>query len=289
MITLSRLAALFTLTAVFGMAGLILLAGAAFADDPAAVQIATALCSNDASLLTWVLRALGTVGGASILMNSKTLMKTPILGPVLSIVGANWSTWLREAAASAAAKQAAVICILVVMTAGLSACAGTPPAVATAPGAAVAAPDATAPPAAPTGPLAKLQAALQNLNNFTVTDLNAAEDIAVAKKDALAMPCFPALVTFVQGAPGSSPTMTVSGAFSAFELARTTRIQVVGNALNITIPDYLKLACSPLLLDEQNFVLKLAALAAGGAATAGAGPAGLAIIGSVLPIPLTLP
>jgi hypothetical protein len=100
---------------------------------------------------------------------------------------------------------------------------------------------------------------LQQIGQFTITDLQNADAIAVANNDAIGHACYPALIQFVQSLPGSSPTTTVSGAFSAFETARVT----VNTVQGFQIPVYLKLGCSALLVDTQTFLAGLAALGAG--------------------------
>lgn len=102
-----------------------------------------------------------------------------------------------------------------------------------------------------TGPLASLSA-------FTVADLQNADKIAVAAKDVLAHACYPALIVWIQSLPSASASTTVSGAVSAFELARVTRIGLTGSS----IPDSVKLGCGGLLMDEQTLLLKLGAMVA---------------------------
>lgn len=155
----------------------------------------------------------------------------------------------------------------------LAGCAGQPPTVP----AATAVPAAAAP-VASTDPIAALSA-------FTVADMQSADTIAVASNDAIAHACFPALIRFVQSLPTSLPTTTVSGAISAFETARTTRIKIQGQ-IGAGIPDYLKLGCAALVQDETVFVAKLATLAGGGAALGPMAPGLLPVINSALPIPL---
>ena len=112
----------------------------------------------------------------------------------------------------------------------------------------------------PTNPVSQFNQALAQIGTFTIADLQAADAEAVAANDVEAHACFPALVQFVQSFPVANGTQTISGAFSAFEAARITRIQVQG-AVSAGVPTYLKMGCSALVLDEQTFVLKLAALA----------------------------
>lgn len=103
---------------------------------------------------------------------------------------------------------------------------------------------------------------LQQLSQFTVADLNSAEQIAVANKDTLSIPCYPALSKFVQSFPSLTGDGTVSGAVSAFETARTARLKVQG-AVGAGLPDYVKLGCAALFVDEQALAAKLAGMAAG--------------------------
>ncbi len=116
---------------------------------------------------------------------------------------------------------------------------------------------------------------LSNLNAFTVADLQQAEAIATAQGDTIAQACYPALMQFVTSLPHGATAKPI-GAFSAFQTARGTRIALTGG-----VPTALKLACSPLLMDEQQFLLKLGAIASGAAVTGGLLP--------LLPIPPPIP
>ena len=121
---------------------------------------------------------------------------------------------------------------------------------------------------------------LAQVSAFTMTDLQNADAIAVAKSDALGHACYPALEQFIGSLPaGTTMSTTVSGAISAFETARVTRLGAQ-SAIAGGLPDYLKLGCSPLVLDEQTLLLKLAALGAGGAVAAPLLPA----LGAALPV-----
>lgn len=106
-----------------------------------------------------------------------------------------------------------------------------------------------------------IQTLLSNLKAVSIADLQNAEAIAVANNDALMVPCYPALVRFVQSFAG--PNGTVSGAFSAFETVRVTRRGMMGG-----MPDYLKLGCAAAVLDEGMFITRLASML-GVAATLG--------------------
>jgi hypothetical protein len=98
-----------------------------------------------------------------------------------------------------------------------------------------------------------IQDLLANLKAVSIADLNNAEAIAVANNDTLMEPCYPALVQFVQSFAGASGT--VSGAFSAFEMTRVTRIGLSGG-----LPDYLKLGCAAGVVDEAMFITRLGAM-----------------------------
>ena len=88
--------------------------------------IATQLCADDGFLLKWLFRGLYTIGGAAILANIKTLQRIPVLGVLLNFVGANWASWLRQAASQA--RKSAVALVLALTLAGalaLAACVPT--------------------------------------------------------------------------------------------------------------------------------------------------------------------
>ena len=179
------------------------------------------------------------------------------LAALLTAAGVPYSTDAFNAAVAVAIAVAGLIAILVpetkttvkslvpllMATVMLAACAAPQPAAKTE--------------AAPTDPLAAVA-------QFTVADLQAADAIAQANNDALGHACYPALVQLIQSLPQASPSTTVAGAFSVFETARVTRIKVE-SAAGASLPDYLKLGCAPLLMDEQTFLLRLAAIGAGSA------------------------
>jgi hypothetical protein len=100
-----------------------------------------------------------------------------------------------------------------------------------------------------------------NLQGDLVIDLAAADVIAVAHNDALGHACYPVLAKYLPG-QGKPTVDQIKGAFSAFEEARATRLGVEGK-VSSGIPTELKLACAPLLMDEQQFILRLAAIAGG--------------------------
>lgn len=120
------------------------------------------------------------------------------------------------------------------------------------------------PGATPTDPLASVSQAVQQIGTFTVADLTAADADAVLHNDAIAHACYPALIKFVQSSPLSATNTTVVGAFTAFQAAR----DVTNTVQSFQVPDYLKLGCAPLVMDVQNFIVRLAAI--GGGAAVGA-------------------
>lgn len=81
---------------------------------------------------------------------------------------------------------------------------------------------------------------LQNLANFSIVDLQAADADAVANNDTIAHACYPALVKFIQSFPNLQ-LGTVSGAFGAFQKGRDVR-----NTATAGIPDYVTMGCGPL-------------------------------------------
>lgn len=106
-----------------------------------------------------------------------------------------------------------------------------------------------------------LSEALANVKGDLVIDLNAADSIAVAHGDVVAHACYPVLAKYVPG--NGTPTVDqIKGMFSAFEEARATRLKIEGQ-IGMGIPSDLKLACAALLMDERQFILRLAAIAGG--------------------------
>lgn len=140
---------------------------------------------------------------------------------------------------------------------------------------------------ASTNPLAPVNTVVANLGKFTVADINAADKIAVTNNDAAGIQCYPVLAKFVQSLPSANGGQTVAGAVSAFEQARVLRMQITGiitgndggQLMNV------RLACSALVMSEQQFLANLGILAAGGAVGAPALGAGATAIGGVLAAP----
>jgi hypothetical protein len=103
--------------------------------------------------------------------------------------------------------------------------------------------------------------ALANVKGDLVVDLNAADAIAVAHNDVIAHACYPVLAKYLPG-QGQPTVDQIKGVFSAFEEARATRLGIEGRVSG-GLPSDLKLACAALLMDEQQFILRLAAIAGG--------------------------
>ena len=96
---------------------------------------------------------------------------------------------------------------------------------------------------------------LSTIAGFTITDLQNAEADAVANGDELAIPCYPALIRFVQSIQPNQPTATVSGAFGTFQKARDVTLVAGGG-----IPNYVKVGCAALFIDNQVLIARLAGI-----------------------------
>ncbi len=105
---------------------------------------------------------------------------------------------------------------------------------------------------------------LQAVAAFALTDLRAALADAQAHGDALAAPCWTALIALVERAGTSHADAPVAGGFSAFQRARNLTA-VSGRGM----PDALRVACAPVVLDTQATVARLAAIGGGAVATGG--------------------
>ena len=116
--------------------------------------------------------------------------------------------------------------------------------------------------------------ALAQVKGDLVVDLNAADVIAVAHNDVVAHACYPVLAKYLPG-QGQPTVDQIKGVFSAFESARATRLSVEGK-VGSGLPVDLKMACAALLMDEQQFILRLAAIAGGSTV-------GVPGIGSLIP------
>jgi hypothetical protein len=116
--------------------------------------------------------------------------------------------------------------------------------------------------------------ALANVKGDLVVDLAAADAIAVAHNDVVAHACYPVLAKYLPG-QGKPTIDQIKGVFSAFEEARATRLGIESRVSG-GLPVELKLACAQLLMDEQQFILRLAAIAGGSAV-------GVPGLGSLIP------
>jgi hypothetical protein len=106
----------------------------------------------------------------------------------------------------------------------------------------------------------------QTIARFALGDLQAALADARAHDDAVAAPCWAALIPLVEQYAARRPDAGIAGGFSAFQRAR----DLVG-AGNRGVPDALKLACAPVVLDTQATIARLGLIAGGAAATGGIG------------------
>lgn len=107
---------------------------------------------------------------------------------------------------------------------------------------------------------------LNQIGSFTITDLQNADAMAVAKGDAMGDACFKGLIGFVQtqqAQVNGAASQTVSGAFSAFEAGRLAVNSATGLVSAATLQP-LETACGPLVVDTENqpalFLGQLAAL-----------------------------
>lgn len=93
---------------------------------------------------------------------------------------------------------------------------------------------------------------------FTDTDLVNAENTAIASKDTLAIPCYPALQQWVDSIPGAKGNaIVVSGLASGFEAGR---VQI--NGVGAGIPDYVYTGCGALYMKVHGQFLALIGKAA---------------------------
>jgi hypothetical protein len=97
------------------------------------------------------------------------------------------------------------------------------------------------------------------IQNFTVTDLQAALDDATANNDIAAISCYTALIPIVQSGI-TNPLPKGVGAFQLLQKARDLK----AIAANLQSPNgplaKLNIACAPLLIDAQNTLIQLGVL-----------------------------
>jgi hypothetical protein len=96
------------------------------------------------------------------------------------------------------------------------------------------------------------------LQNATQADLDAALVDAQAHNDVIAMACYPVLKTYAAKL-GSAKQGDIKGAFSSFQKVRDVAQQQGATA----IPDDLRLACSALVQETRDFIIKMTVIAAG--------------------------
>ena len=110
-----------------------------------------------------------------------------------------------------------------------------------------------------------LATSLNNIGSFTLADLANADAIALKAGDQQGHQCYVGLEVFVaaqQASVNGAATNTVSGAFSAFEAARTAAQggqQLISQATLTALEN----ACGPLVVDVQNTPAKFMAALAG--------------------------
>ena len=107
----------------------------------------------------------------------------------------------------------------------------------------------------------------QQLENFVVTDLQAADKIAKANNDTVASTCYEYLIPKVQALQSASAmsTASVAGAASFAEVQRGVTVQInsVKSGLNV--------ACAPLVLDTADTLSQLGLKIGGLAGTVASG------------------
>lgn len=133
-------------------------------------------------------------------------------------------------------------------------------------------------------PLSGLNDVLTKFTTWTVADAQAASADAHAHNDVIAYTCWDWVSTKAQ-ATGAGPLAPISGLMSGLQVARDIRRTVMTG-----VSDDFQVHCGPLILDEENVILKSGLMAG---ITAAGGPAGLGVlqgavggIGAGLPIPL---
>lgn len=96
----------------------------------------------------------------------------------------------------------------------------------------------------------------RSLSDFTVADLKAANELAVAAGDEKAKACYPALIEYVESLQGYRDITTeaekVEGAFVVYQRARNIR-----RALDVGVPESVEIHCASLLNDSRGFLGRL--------------------------------
>ena len=94
---------------------------------------------------------------------------------------------------------------------------------------------------------------LSKIGDFTVADLRAADQMAVAAGDDIAHACYPQMIKFVRSVGDlRDETRTVMGAFSTYQRARNAR-----RRLQEGLPTYLRIGCAALLNDSRRSLIRL--------------------------------
>ena len=106
-------------------------------------------------------------------------------------------------------------------------------------------------------------------------DLNDAETDAVANSDVISTPCYPALVTWLNGVKSTAVKPPPgAGVFYAQQRLR----DVAAAQSSVSIPATVKVACAALFVDDATFIAKADAFLAAAVATGGASvPAALGV------------
>lgn len=99
------------------------------------------------------------------------------------------------------------------------------------------------------------QSNLSRLAQFTIADLTNADADAVSHNDQIAHMCYPVLIRFIADLQMQNAGLTVSGAIGAFQRARDLQ-----NTINAGLPDYLVIGCSPLFVDANAMLARIAAI-----------------------------
>lgn len=95
------------------------------------------------------------------------------------------------------------------------------------------------------------------VSDFTLADLKAANQLAIAAGDEKAKACYPALIRFVEQdlqpyRDVTTEAETVNGLFVKYQRARNLR-RAVGDG----VPEYIEIACSSMVNDSRSFIFRL--------------------------------
>lgn len=99
----------------------------------------------------------------------------------------------------------------------------------------------------------------ETISKFAITDLEVALRDAKSHNDTLAANCYSALIPVVENFGNRPEHEPIAGGFSGFQRARN-----LFAARQTGLPDTVRVACAPLVLDAQRTVLRLGIIAGGG-------------------------